>query len=176
MLFRSRIVPELEPFNRPLKEIQPRELREMSRTLGIANNPAQEDNLPLLMKELGLEMHYRERVVQIIQGGVPNQVLNARIHDQEGMVIARAGAFGAVTIATNMAGRGVDIKLGGEIPENVYADVVRLLRKQGVDGVYELTHDEMRTALSELDPADFGIYAESAQFFLDSMEGDERVR
>ena len=172
----DRIVPELEPFNRPLKEIQPRELREMSRTLGIANNPAQEDNLPLLMKELGLEMHYRERVVQIIQGGVPNQVLNARIHDQEGMVIARAGAFGAVTIATNMAGRGVDIKLGGEIPENVYADVVRLLRKQGVDGVYELTHDEMRTALSKLDPADFGIYAESAQFFLDSMEGDERVR
>ncbi|MDJ0947949.1 MAG: preprotein translocase subunit SecA [Alphaproteobacteria bacterium] len=44
---------------------------------------------------------------------VPHQVLNARYHEQEAYIIAQAGALGAVTIATNMAGRGTDIKLGG---------------------------------------------------------------
>ncbi len=45
--------------------------------------------------------------------GVPHQVLNAKNHEREGEIIAQAGKKGAVTIATNMAGRGVDIKLGG---------------------------------------------------------------
>jgi preprotein translocase subunit SecA len=44
---------------------------------------------------------------------VPHKVLNARFHEQEAGIVAQAGAFGAVTIATNMAGRGTDIKLGG---------------------------------------------------------------
>jgi preprotein translocase subunit SecA len=45
--------------------------------------------------------------------GVPHQVLNARYHEQEAAIISQAGRPGAVTIATNMAGRGTDIKLGG---------------------------------------------------------------
>ena len=45
--------------------------------------------------------------------GVPHEVLNAKKHEQEGEVIAQAGKKGRVTISTNMAGRGVDIKLGG---------------------------------------------------------------
>lgn len=45
--------------------------------------------------------------------GVPHQALNAKKHEQEGMIVAQAGKRGSVTIATNMAGRGVDIKLGG---------------------------------------------------------------
>ena len=45
--------------------------------------------------------------------GVPHQVLNARYHEQEAHIIAQAGRIGAVTIATNMAGRGTDIQLGG---------------------------------------------------------------
>ncbi|WP_020593207.1 preprotein translocase subunit SecA [Kiloniella laminariae] len=44
---------------------------------------------------------------------IPHKVLNARYHEQEAMIIAQAGSPGAVTIATNMAGRGTDIKLGG---------------------------------------------------------------
>lgn len=44
---------------------------------------------------------------------IPHNVLNARYHEQEAMIIAQAGRLGAVTIATNMAGRGTDIKLGG---------------------------------------------------------------
>ncbi len=45
--------------------------------------------------------------------GIKHQVLNAKFHDKEAEIIAQAGKFGAVTIATNMAGRGTDIKLGG---------------------------------------------------------------
>ena len=46
---------------------------------------------------------------------VPHEVLNARFHEQESEIVAQAGAPGAVTIATNMAGRGTDIKLGGNL-------------------------------------------------------------
>ena len=46
---------------------------------------------------------------------IPHQVLNARYHEQEAFIIAQAGSPGAVTIATNMAGRGTDIQLGGNI-------------------------------------------------------------
>jgi len=49
------------------------------------------------------------------QRGVPHNVLNARFHEQEAYIIAQAGTPGAVTIATNMAGRGTDIKLGGNL-------------------------------------------------------------
>lgn len=45
--------------------------------------------------------------------GIPHHVLNAKFHEQEAMIVAQAGKLGAVTIATNMAGRGTDIKLGG---------------------------------------------------------------
>ncbi len=45
--------------------------------------------------------------------GVKHELLNAKNHEREGEIVAQAGKFGAVTIATNMAGRGVDIKLGG---------------------------------------------------------------
>ncbi len=46
---------------------------------------------------------------------IPHAVLNARFHEQEAMIVSQAGAPGAITIATNMAGRGTDIKLGGNL-------------------------------------------------------------
>jgi len=49
----------------------------------------------------------------LTSAGVPHTVLNAKNHEREGEIIANAGRHGAVTVATNMAGRGVDIKLGG---------------------------------------------------------------
>ena len=50
--------------------------------------------------------------------GIKHNILNAKNHEKEAMIIAQAGEKGAVTVATNMAGRGVDIVLGGAMPEN----------------------------------------------------------
>ncbi|MDR6115510.1 MULTISPECIES: preprotein translocase subunit SecA [unclassified Sphingomonas] len=51
----------------------------------------------------------------LVQEGVPHKVLNARYHEMEAHIVAQAGRLGAVTIATNMAGRGTDIQLGGNL-------------------------------------------------------------
>jgi len=59
--------------------------------------------------------------------GIPHQVLNAKYHEKEAEIIAQAGRAGAVTIATNMAGRGVDIILGGNPPDEADAERVRAL-------------------------------------------------
>ena len=61
------------------------------------------------------------------QAGVPHQILNAKNHEKEGEIIAQAGRKGAVTVATNMAGRGVDIKLGGATATEQEAQEVREL-------------------------------------------------
>ena len=58
---------------------------------------------------------------------IPHNVLNARYHEQEALIIAQAGVPGAVTIATNMAGRGTDIQLGGNLDMRLRAEL------QGVD-------------------------------------------
>ena len=54
---------------------------------------------------------------------IPHNVLNARYHEQEAQIIADAGVPGAVTIATNMAGRGTDIQLGGNVEMRVQAEI-----------------------------------------------------
>ncbi len=60
--------------------------------------------------------------------GIPHKVLNAKNHEQEGEIIAQAGRLGSVTVATNMAGRGVDIILGGNPPS---ADEAARVRESG---------------------------------------------
>lgn len=61
------------------------------------------------------------------KSGIPHEILNAKNHEREGEIIAQAGKRGAVTIATNMAGRGVDIKLGGNPSTKESYEEVRLL-------------------------------------------------
>ena len=61
--------------------------------------------------------------------GIPHNVLNAKYHEQEAQIVAQAGHYGAVTIATNMAGRGTDIVLGGNAEYMAKND----LRKAGVE-------------------------------------------
>ncbi len=53
------------------------------------------------------------------QKGIPHELLNAKNHEREAMIIANAGKKGSITVATNMAGRGVDIILGGEQPQTI---------------------------------------------------------
>ncbi len=57
------------------------------------------------------------------EGGVKHRVLNARFHDEEASIVAQAGVPGAVTIATNMAGRGTDIQLGGNFDMRVEQEI-----------------------------------------------------
>ncbi|MBL8158396.1 preprotein translocase subunit SecA [bacterium] len=59
------------------------------------------------------------------QEGIPHEVLNAKNHEREGEIVAQAGKKGAVVIATNMAGRGVDIKLGGNPATQEEYDAVK---------------------------------------------------
>ena len=63
---------------------------------------------------------------------VPHQVLNARYHEQEAHIIAQAGVPGAVTIATNMAGRGTDIQLGGN-PDMLLEDWLAAETEKGAE-------------------------------------------
>jgi preprotein translocase subunit SecA len=58
----------------------------------------------------------------LTQEGIPHKVLNAKHHEQEAHIVAQAGLPGAVTIATNMAGRGTDIVLGGNLEETIDLD------------------------------------------------------
>ena len=67
---------------------------------------------PVLVGTVSIEKNeYLGKLLE--KEGVPHQILNAKNHESEGNIIAQAGRIGAVTIATNMAGRGVDIILGG---------------------------------------------------------------
>lgn len=81
-----------------------------------------EKGQPVLVGTVSIEKN--ELLSELLrQEGVPHEVLNAKNHAREAEIIAQAGRKGAVTVATNMAGRGVDILLGGNppIPEEVEA-------------------------------------------------------
>ncbi|MBN2146055.1 MAG: hypothetical protein JW726_01660 [Anaerolineales bacterium] len=143
----GRLVEELQPLNAPLDTLQQAELRKMARELEISTNPEDPGNLSRLLNLLGLQPAYEQRLKACFQGGIPHKVLNAREHTQESRVIAGAGALGAVTIATNMAGRGVDIKLGGELDEDIVAYIKRYLRNNGLENPYGLSNADMLQAL-----------------------------
>ncbi len=73
---------------------------------------------PMLVGTTSIEKS--EQLSELLKAdGIPHNVLNARQHEQEAQIVADAGKFGAVTIATNMAGRGTDIQLGGNVEMKV---------------------------------------------------------
>jgi preprotein translocase subunit SecA len=99
---------------------------------------------PVLVGTIAIETS--ERLSRMLKRrGVPHEVLNAKYHENEAVIIAQAGRPGAVTIATNMAGRGVDIKLGGD-PEGVARE---RLRRGGID-LAEIPQSDWNHALEEL--------------------------
>ncbi len=71
-----------------------------------------EKRRPLLIGTTSIESS-EELSERLRKRGIPHQVLNAKIHEQEAIIVAQAGRLGAVTVSTNMAGRGTDIVLGG---------------------------------------------------------------
>lgn len=85
-----------------------------------------EKGQPVLIGTISIEKN--EEISKYLErAGVPHAVLNAKNHEKEGEIVAEAGKKGAVTIATNMAGRGVDIKLGGpNATESEREDVLAL--------------------------------------------------
>ena len=174
----GRAIAELQPLYAPLDELSPAILRQFAKPLGISISLTAPENLSALLYLLDLADKDLPRLERLIKGGVPHQVLNARKHTEESQIIAGAGAFGAVTIATNMAGRGVDIKLGGDIAEEILSTVNRVLRKNDVENAYNLTLEEQRQVLLERDDIDYGIYETEIGYFLkyfDEMEHVKRV-
>ena len=92
---------------------------------------------PVLVGTVSVEKS--EQLSKVLKArNIPHNVLNAKFHEKEAEIIAQAGKLGAVTISTNMAGRGTDIMLGGN-SEFLAKDV---LRKEGLDDymLYEATN------------------------------------
>lgn len=98
---------------------------------------------PILVGTISIEKS-EELSNMLKKRGVPHQVLNAKHHEKEAEIIAQAGRLGAVTIATNMAGRGTDIILGGNA-EFLAKD---FLKARGIDP-NEATAEEYQLVLEE---------------------------
>ncbi len=98
--------------------------------------------------------------------GIKHEVLNAKYHEKEAEIVAQAGKFGAVTIATNMAGRGTDIMLGG----NTEALAKHELKKRGY------TEDAIMNAVSLNDTDDAEIIALRKEYKTIYDKLDEKVK
>ncbi|MCT4611162.1 MAG: preprotein translocase subunit SecA [Pelagimonas sp.] len=107
------------PTNRPVARIDEddkvyRTAQEKFNAIVDEIKQAHEKGQPVLVGTTSIEKS--EMLSQLLtQAELPHNVLNARQHEQEAQIVADAGKLGAVTIATNMAGRGTDIKLGGNV-------------------------------------------------------------
>ena len=124
------------PTNRPLIRIEYPDIvyrTEREKFEAVVNGILQEDNSyangvrhfyergqPVLVGTISIEKS--EAISELLKkAGIPHQVLNAKQHERESRIVAQAGRKGAVTVATNMAGRGTDILLGGN-PEQMTRD------------------------------------------------------
>ena len=169
-------IAELDPLNTPLTDMAASVLRPMAQDLGIALNPTKPENLTRILSILELDEEHTETLEATLKSGIKHNVLNAKKHDEESAIIAWAGSRGAVTIATNMAGRGVDIKLGGEIAEEILAGVHRVLRRIGIEDPENLSMDERLEALEQADEEAIGIYGSEITQLQNFMEDGQRVR
>ena len=101
------------------------------------------------------------------QAGVPHNVLNARQHEQEAQIVADAGKLGAVTIATNMAGRGTDIKLGGNVEIKIM---------EAIEANPDADPDALRTQIEESHKADEEAVKAAGGLFVLATERHESRR
>ena len=80
----------------------------------------------------------------LTKAGIEHNVLNARYHDLEAQIIAEAGRSGAVTIATNMAGRGTDIKLGGNLEARLEKELTGVTDPEEIQHITERVETEIK--------------------------------
>ncbi len=115
-----------EALRTSIDELSRHDLAAIARDLDLDPDVQAEENIDSLLGVLevaGEEIdaattkRYQTRLEQVLDEGIPHNILNAKYHEEEGRIIAQAGQPGQITIATNMAGRGVDIVLGGR-PED----------------------------------------------------------
>jgi preprotein translocase subunit SecA len=173
----DRTPPELKPLSRSLDELRGHDLRQIAKDAKLnlpSLEPLHAENLPRLLRALDLKPEHAPRLEAALRGGIPHEVLNARKHDTEAQIIAGAGAFGAVTIATNMAGRGVDIKLGGDLYEEIIQDINTHVLRGIVEDPFDMNHAERVAALKRVE--DYGIYEEQVQAYLDYVDKMDQVR
>jgi preprotein translocase subunit SecA len=115
------------PTNRPVQRIDEhdqvyRTAREKFEGVVKSIKEANAKGQPILVGTTSIEKS--EQLSDLLKSeGIPHNVLNARQHEQEAKIVADAGRLGAVTIATNMAGRGTDIQLGGNVEMTVLAAI-----------------------------------------------------
>ena len=101
------------------------------------------------------------------QAGIKHNVLNARQHEQEAQIVADAGKLGAVTIATNMAGRGTDIKLGGNVEMKIM---------EAIEANPDADPDQIRTQIEESHKADEEAVKAAGGLFVLATERHESRR
>ncbi len=172
----GRAVPALQPFNKSLDSLNPSDMRPLAKELNLTLNPTADENLTRLCELLLLEPAHKEKLRAALEGGIKHKVLNAKKHDEESQIILGAGKLGGVMIATNMAGRGVDIKLGGDFDETVLTGVNRVLDKSGIANAFELRHEDRLAALGKISLDDYSIYAEQVAAFRQHMADEQTVR
>jgi len=169
--------PELKILSEPLDKLRMPELRRLATQNGMTTlDLADESNKANLLALLKLEEKDWERLKALFDSGIPHQVLNARKHTEESLIIAGAGAFGAVTIATNMAGRGVDIKLGGELSEGLLSQVNQVLAEKTQADPYNMSMPERLEAVKALDGDLDETQQEAVNGFLVYMQNMAKVR
>ncbi|WP_244929514.1 preprotein translocase subunit SecA [Nocardioides sp. W7] len=123
------------PTNKPMQRVDQADLvyrTEEAKYDAVADDIAErnEKGQPVLVGTVSVEKsEYLSDLLK--KRGIPHTVLNAKVHAAEAKIVAMAGHKGAVTVATNMAGRGTDIMLGGSVEFLADAE----LRKQGLDPV-----------------------------------------
>ena len=112
--------------------------------------------------------------IESVKGkGIPHSVLNARYHEQEAFIVSEAGVPGAVTIATNMAGRGTDIKLGG----NLDMRIAKWREEQaglGVDPTPEAEAEERAALAAEIEVKKAEALAAGGLFVLGTERHESR--
>jgi preprotein translocase subunit SecA len=107
-------------------EVEKREIASLLSKMDLSADVFAGDWMDWAIGEWKLSEENKEYLEEALKHGIPHNVLNAKFHEKEAVIIAEAGRKGQVTIATNMAGRGVDILLGGRVED----ELVQLARKE----------------------------------------------